>query len=63
MKDPLNKPSFETMRWSVVISAGQDDSKLARDAMEQLCRRYWFPQFAFIQCLSDRFAGTFFAVK
>ncbi|QDV84057.1 RNA polymerase sigma factor [Planctomycetes bacterium TBK1r] len=49
MKDPFNKPSFETTRWSVVVSAGQDDSKLARDAMEQLCRRYWFPLFAFIR--------------
>ncbi|MCS7466623.1 sigma-70 family RNA polymerase sigma factor [Stieleria sp. ICT_E10.1] len=49
MKDPLNQPSFETTRWSVVVSAGQEDSKLARDAMEQLCRRYWFPLFAFIR--------------
>ncbi|QEG01264.1 RNA polymerase sigma factor [Stieleria maiorica] len=49
MTDSASNPSFETTRWSVVISTGKDDSRSARDAMELLCQRYWFPLFAFIR--------------
>lgn len=46
MSGPFN---FQTTRWSVVVSAGQSETQSATDAMEQLCRRYWFPLFAFIR--------------
>ncbi|MCA9138968.1 MAG: sigma-70 family RNA polymerase sigma factor [Planctomycetales bacterium] len=41
--------SFETTQWSVVLSAGHSEPERARTAIEQLCRRYWFPLYAFIR--------------
>lgn len=37
---------FVTTRWSVVLRAG-DDSTESREALEQLCRAYWYPVFTF----------------
>lgn len=33
--------AFATTHWSLVLSAGQDDSSQAREALETLCRAYW----------------------
>jgi DNA-directed RNA polymerase specialized sigma24 family protein len=40
---------FATTHWSVVLTAGQDDSPQASQAMEQLCRTYWYPLYAFLR--------------
>ena len=37
---------FLTTRWSLVLTAGGDDS-LAGAALEQLCRDVWRPLYAF----------------
>jgi RNA polymerase sigma factor (sigma-70 family) len=37
---------FATTHWSIILSAGQDDSA-ARQAFAELCRRYWYPLYAF----------------
>ena len=42
-------PSFETTHWSVVLGAGAEESSAARIAVHELCRRYWFPLFAFLR--------------
>jgi RNA polymerase sigma factor (sigma-70 family) len=42
-------PAFVTTHWSVVLSAGRSDSTHARDALERLCRAYWFPIYAFVR--------------
>jgi len=38
---------FVTTHWSVVLAAGQDESSIARHALEQLCRTYWYPLYVY----------------
>ncbi len=38
---------FTTTRWSLVLQAGQEDSPRAAAALEQLCRIYWYPLYAY----------------
>jgi len=40
---------FLTTRWTVVLSAGKGGTPLADDALEELCRTYWFPLYAYIR--------------
>jgi len=47
--DPLPRPAFVTTHWSLVVSAGRNDTPHARDALENLCRAYWFPIYAFVR--------------
>ena len=39
--------NFNTTHWSVVMMAGQDSSPAAAAALEQLCRTYWYPLYAY----------------
>ena len=40
---------FATTHWSVVLAAGQSDSLHAAAALEQLCRTYWYPLYAYVR--------------
>lgn len=40
---------FGSTHWSVVLMAGHDQPEIAREALEQLCRRYWPPVHAYIR--------------
>ena len=40
---------FATTHWSVVLSAGQPDSTRYQQALETLCRTYWFPLYAYLR--------------
>ncbi len=40
---------FTTTHWSVVLAAGQHDSPQAAEALETLCRTYWFPLYAYVR--------------
>lgn len=40
---------FTTTRWSLVLHAGGTDPEQAKAALEQLCRSYWFPVYAFVR--------------
>ena len=40
---------FATTHWSLVLVAGLDGSSRAAEAMQQLCRAYWYPLYAFIR--------------
>ncbi|MEO7598236.1 MAG: sigma-70 family RNA polymerase sigma factor [Opitutus sp.] len=45
-----DRASFETTQWSVVLAAGQDqNSAVARPALESLCRAYWYPLFCYVR--------------
>ena len=44
-----HSPVFATTHWSVVLAAGGGDSPQATAALEQLCRAYWFPLYAFVR--------------
>jgi RNA polymerase sigma-70 factor (ECF subfamily) len=42
---------FDTTQWSLVNAAGASDpaNSQTREALEQLCQRYWFPLYAFLR--------------
>jgi RNA polymerase sigma-70 factor (ECF subfamily) len=40
---------FATTHWSVVLAAGQQESPQAADALEKLCRTYWYPLYAYVR--------------
>ncbi|MBN8248402.1 MAG: sigma-70 family RNA polymerase sigma factor [Verrucomicrobia bacterium] len=42
-------PAFATTRWTLVLAAGDEASSDGREALEQLCRGYWFPLYAYIR--------------
>lgn len=46
---PVDAVAFQTTHWSVVLAAGWDSSAHARAALEQLCRAYWFPLYAYVR--------------
>jgi len=49
MKVILVQQIFPTTHWSVVLAAGQDGSEAAVTALEQLCRTYWHPLYAYLR--------------
>ena len=47
---PANSsPIFATTHWSMILAAGEDSSPKAREALEGLCRSYWFPLYAHVR--------------
>jgi RNA polymerase sigma-70 factor (ECF subfamily) len=40
---------FATTHWSVVLSASRSNDTRAAAALEQLCRAYWYPLYAYIR--------------
>jgi RNA polymerase sigma factor (sigma-70 family) len=40
---------FATTHWSVVLAAGDSGSPASREALDQLCRRYWLPVYTFVR--------------
>ena len=40
---------FATTRWSVVLRAGGASPEAAQAALEQLCRDYWYPLYAYVR--------------
>jgi RNA polymerase sigma factor (sigma-70 family) len=42
-------PFFATTHWSVVLAAGQSADAQASEALEQLCRTYWYPLYAYVR--------------
>jgi len=40
---------FRSTQWSLVLSAGHDSTAGARTALEELCRTYWYPLYAFLR--------------
>ncbi len=40
---------FATTHWSVVLAAGDPESPIAGAALEQLCRTYWYPLYAYVR--------------
>ena len=46
---PPSAQRFNTTHWSVVLAAGQSDVAQSFDALEQLCRTYWYPLYAHVR--------------
>ena len=51
MKDPHGPRHFATTHWSLVGAARPDEASQtrARAALEELCRVYWYPLYAFVR--------------
>jgi RNA polymerase sigma-70 factor (ECF subfamily) len=53
--DPSSPPAhpagdiFATTHWTVVLAAGRQHSPQAARALEELCRTYWFPLYAYVR--------------
>ena len=45
----LAPPLFATTHWSVVLAAKQEGSPNQAQALEALCRAYWYPLYAFVR--------------
>src|SRR5262245_57512567 len=45
----LPQSYFATTHWSVVLDAGNPGSPQAADALEKLCRTYWYPLYAYLR--------------
>jgi RNA polymerase sigma-70 factor (ECF subfamily) len=40
---------FATTHWTVVLAAGHSGSQQANVALEELCRTYWYPLYAYVR--------------
>lgn len=40
---------FATTRWTVVLAAGRQATPQSTQALEELCRGYWFPLYAYVR--------------
>ncbi|MCW5553111.1 MAG: sigma-70 family RNA polymerase sigma factor [Verrucomicrobiae bacterium] len=47
--EPSQQAVFVTTQWSAVLAAGCSDTTHARTALEQLCRQYWHPLYAYVR--------------
>jgi RNA polymerase sigma-70 factor (ECF subfamily) len=45
----VDQPLFATTHWSVVLATADQDSPQAAVALEQLCRTYWYPLYAYVR--------------
>ncbi len=41
--------AFATTHWSMVLAASREELPGARDALDQLCRTYWYPIYAYVR--------------
>jgi RNA polymerase sigma factor (sigma-70 family) len=41
--------AFATTHWSIVLAAGHRESPQATEALEKLCRSYWYPLYACVR--------------
>ena len=46
---PAGQARFATTHWSVVLQAGREESPQAGEALERLCRTYWYPLYAYVR--------------
>lgn len=44
-----HRGTFATTHWSVVMAVGDPSIPKAREALETLCRTYWYPVYAFLR--------------
>ncbi|HNQ89123.1 MAG TPA: sigma-70 family RNA polymerase sigma factor [Verrucomicrobiota bacterium] len=54
VNEPMGRSSgpggqFVTTQWSVIVAARGSDSPRAREALEALCRTYWYPVYALVR--------------
>ncbi len=45
----MDQAPFTTTHWSLVLAAGNTQSLQAKEALETLCRAYWYPLYAYVR--------------
>ncbi len=45
----IGQGAFTPTHWSVVLATREEGAPEARDALERLCRTYWFPLYAYVR--------------
>ena len=50
-RDARASGAFSTTHWSAVLQAGREFSPEAQEALETLCRRYWYPLYVHVRRL------------
>src|SRR2546428_9125647 len=45
----VEEQRFATTHWSVVLSAADSAAPSGQEALEKLCRTYWYPLYAFVR--------------
>ena len=48
-RDSMLGAAFPSTQWSMVFKAQRDDAQAAH-ALNDLCRRYWYPIYAYLRC-------------
>ena len=48
-KQPRRQDWFTTTRWTLVLEAADTKSPHAREALEDLCERYWHPLYVYVR--------------
>ena len=48
-KSGVTSDVFATTHWTVVLAAGRSQSQQADVALEELCRTYWYPLYAYVR--------------
>jgi RNA polymerase sigma factor (sigma-70 family) len=46
---PAGARQFATTRWTMVLTAGGRGTTRSRQALEELCRAYWYPLYAYVR--------------
>lgn len=46
---PAGQANFATTHWSLIVRAAATPSPETREALEELCGRYWYPVYAFLR--------------
>ncbi len=45
----VGQPLFATTHWSIVLAAANEENSEAAAALENLCRTYWYPLYAYVR--------------
>ncbi len=46
---PVQSVRFQTTRWTVILASRRREDPSGRDAIESLCRDYWYPLYAYVR--------------
>src|SRR5262245_32941148 len=49
MTSTAGDPQFHTTHWSLIAAAAGEGGEPAQAALEEVCRAYWYPVYAFIR--------------
>ncbi len=44
-----DRSDFATTRWSLVLTAGEQDDSVSEKALAELCQAYWYPIYAYVR--------------